>query len=281
MTELKLEDVKRLGLEGLKYVKEVCDANGLKYYLAYGTLLGAVRHHGFIPWDDDVDLLMPRNDYEKFFEITTKSNNDNWDTLSFKNNAKYGFYWIKVCNKNTLIIPSRFTSGLIYGVSIDIFPLDYLRSTKVDDALKEIGEHRRGYNSIKRKILPINTVGTGKINLSKSLFKKVHYNIVGKHLFSLKKEYLKLEQSMTKNCTSKEYVGWILDHNYAANCAIWKPEWFDNGDGIETEMKFEDELFSVPYDFDSVLRTIYGDYMTPPPKEEQVTKHSYKVYYKE
>ena len=105
---LELEDIKRISLEGLIELKNVCEKYHLKYYLCYGTLLGAVRHKGFIPWDDDIDIVMPRKDYDKLLELSAEIESEKWKLLSSKNNKKFLFVFSKFCNKQTILKPSRF-----------------------------------------------------------------------------------------------------------------------------------------------------------------------------
>lgn len=81
MIEILLEEQKQLALAILKSIADFCDKRGLRYYLAYGTMLGAVRHNGFIPWDDDIDIMMPRDDYNQFWPITM-------DTMKFIESAR-------------------------------------------------------------------------------------------------------------------------------------------------------------------------------------------------
>ena len=189
MKELTLEEIKHISLDGLEFFVDICNKNNLRYYLAFGTLLGAVRHHGFIPWDDDIDILMPRKEYDRFIQISSNMGNDQWEILSYRNTEGYGFYWAKVCSKSTVLTPSRFTSGLLYGVSIDIFPLDYMKSETKEDALNELRRVKSDYSVIKKKILPFNTKAPGFANSLKRIYKKVYYELIGKRRYSLVQEY--------------------------------------------------------------------------------------------
>ena len=275
MKELSLEEVQKISLDGLIYFADVCNKYQLRYYLAFGTLLGAVRHSGFIPWDDDIDILMPREDYDKFVDLSQYLEDEHWEILTYHNTEGYSFYWTKICNKATVLIPSRFTSGLLYGISIDIFPLDYMKSNTIADARNEIKEIQAIYSVIKKKILPFNTKTPGFINSIKRIYKKAYYNIIGKRKYNLAQEYERLEKNFVMNTRGKN-VTWF----FSPSCDFFfATEWFDNN-GECAELTFEGRRFTAPYNYHEVLKTLYGDYMKLPPKEKQITHHTYRAYYK-
>ena len=102
MTEIDSAQNKKLMIEELLYIDKVCKENHLRYYLAYGTLLGAVRHQGFIPWDDDVDILMPRPDYEKLISlINCREERSKYKVLHAENNRQYNYPFAKLINTDT------------------------------------------------------------------------------------------------------------------------------------------------------------------------------------
>ena len=123
MRKIELKEVQQLEFEILRYVAKFCDENDIKYYLGYGALIGAIRHKGFIPWDDDIDILMPRVDYEKFINLF-KSNNK-FDIVNFNLNKHCLYFHTLVMNNKTLIKPRGASEGCDYGgVYIDIDPID-------------------------------------------------------------------------------------------------------------------------------------------------------------
>ena len=119
--KLDLKDVQEISYEILKEFKDFCNTNGLRYYLAYGTLIGAIRHKGFIPWDDDIDVFMPRPDYEKLLQLYT--DNANYQLYSPRKQKNYYCCYMKLVDANTYhFMPDG--SVCQRGIDIDIFALD-------------------------------------------------------------------------------------------------------------------------------------------------------------
>ena len=124
MKSLSLNEIKSVSLEGLVYLRDLLEKHHLRYYLAWGTLLGSVRHQGFIPWDDDIDIWMPRKDYEVLLSKINEFENSEWKIIHYSNNRKYLLAWAKLVNKKTICKPSVAATGICLGLSLDIFPLD-------------------------------------------------------------------------------------------------------------------------------------------------------------
>lgn len=270
--ELNMQDIKRISLDGLLFIDNLCKVNGLRYFLAYGTLIGAVRHKGFIPWDDDIDILMPRNDYNRFLEIMKSTQIPDWQILTYKNNSRYLYWWAKICNTSTIVLPPRFCNGLIYGVSIDIFPLDFLEADNLDEAFVELQKKKSILQDVEKRTKFHNNFvelmnGKGR---TKSFVKKIYFNF-SKLKCSIPRTYRNLEEIVPMNKTA--YVG-----NYScAYSSVWLSE--DFADAIMAE--FEGNMFPIPIGYDRVLTTTYGDYKTLPDKKNRVSNHTFKAFYKE
>lgn len=268
--ELKLEEIKQISLEGLDFVDRICKENDLNYCLAFGTLLGAVRHKGFIPWDDDIDIWMTRDNYNKFIKIVEKMDDKNWEILSH-NNKGYYFKWAKICNKKTVLEPSRFFSGLKYGISIDIFPIEPITAYSFMDAFAKTMKIYRNqllYSSIIR-------ASTNGIVGNKLIFtiKKVYFKFIT--LFINYHNVLsKLENDM-----NKKVVG---DYNYYVTpfCSFFLIFSKNEMENFEYTT-FEGNEYPISKDYDKILERIYGNYMKLPPKDKRVTNHTYKAYYKD
>lgn len=260
--EESLKKIKEISLEGLLKFKDICEKHNLKYSLAYGTMIGAVRHGGFIPWDDDIDLWMPRDDYEKFLKIQYED--DEWKLLSYKNEKKYLFSYAKFCHKNSKIIPSRFCSGLIYGTSIDIFPLDnidYKKSLEFKTKISNI------YN--KYKILAGGKRGI--FTLIKRMIKKIYFfyqSMVKGPYF----EQIKNVENEVCATRDNKYVSCIFT---PVPMTIEK-EKMNNYKTIN----FENNSFLIFDNYDSILTKIYGDYMKLPPIEKRITHHTFSLVIK-
>ena len=264
-----IKDLRKIMLELLKEIKSICDENGLKYFLAYGTLLGAVRHQGFIPWDDDLDIEMPRPDYEKFIEIYQKGGYEN---ILYEQKAypKYLYSFAKLVKKGTLLIERGCDCGVKMGVYVDIFPVDGLGDS-VDGAKKLLKKtqtpirllmsyrmdwYRKGV-SLKRNLLVAAT--------------KCVAPFYGKKRLNVTLE----RRAFTYDYDESAYVGsFISEINFKR---IFEKKVYQE----TVQLLFEGDFFSAPKDYDLVLRTQYGDYMQLPPEEQRVLTHGYAAYWVE
>ena len=268
---LETNTIKEISFRGLCYLRDFCKTHNLKYYLGYGTLLGAVRHKGFIPWDDDIDVWMPRNDFELLAKLINSTNNDQWELLTSDNNKDYFFYWAKLCNKQTEVIPSRFSSGLTYGLSIDIFILDYLPNDLNNlDSQTQQKKLKQLENSYLRNLYRQNVyTQTSNNNTWKTYIKRL---LLPSPSILLKQYNNAVRKISQENKTNTFYM--TLQSPIKR---VFPRDWFDKE---SKTLIFENESFSVPSDYHQVLTECYGDYMTPPPFDQQITHHSFKAYYK-
>ena len=121
---LSLEEIKRIELGILEYLHQVCEKHDIKYFIDFGTLLGAVRHKGFIPWDDDMDICMLREDYEKLQDYLIANPDERYEVMSYKNNLNYVYPFMKVQDNQTYLLEEDVRIDSNMGIYVDIFPVD-------------------------------------------------------------------------------------------------------------------------------------------------------------
>ena len=253
---MNIESIKKVELDILIEVAEYCRKHNLKYALFYGTLLGAVRHKGFIPWDDDIDIIMPRKDYNEFIR--------NFHSYSLKvadcfRTKDYFYPFAKVFNPEYPILEkSRFNCNL--GIYIDIFPVDSISKTKCDKYRnKQLILHKTWSRAIDTKNV-----------VSKSVIRKLF------SCFFTVKRTQKIAQLMEKNANKYSDSDLCIKTIYLD---AQKKGLIDLGmDIFDTEeIAFEDRNFEVPKNKDYCLKLLYGDYMKLPPIEKRVFSHSFEV----
>ena len=277
MEQLTTDESKKIELEILKSFKRFCNDNGLNYYLCGGTMIGAVRHSGFIPWDDDIDVIMPRPDYRRFIEIFPKDGINSYKLLSPYTVKDCCIVYSKLYDTKTVKYDKEYAEKYWkYGVDIDIFPTDGVPS---DD--KECERYFRKQYRDFHKFLAL----VGGFYFSGSLPKKAIkylYTFIIKLLGRIKLLDAN-EIAMRINERAEEYT---IEASNRIAISIFphygKKEIVDkNGFLRKMEMKFEDDYFTVPSNYDEYLTSLYGDYMKYPPIEKQVTHHLSDFYKKE
>lgn len=264
MKEILIEDAKKMQLIILKDVADFCDANDIRYFIYYGTYLGAIRHKGFIPWDDDIDICMPRPDYMRFLKIFKS---ETYSVLAWEKDNKCLCPFAKVCDNRT-VLKENGDWGEPMGVNIDIFPMDGLpqnenkRNRRINlmrlcwgmQVAASVTDYSR--RSLAHRI---------EIKLLKCLFRIIpiqHY-LTG----------VTIKKAMKYNFDSSEYVG-VLVWGYGKREVVKR-------DSIIPlrKIQFEDGLFWAPAT-DASLVHAYGDYMQLPPVEKQVYRHLPQIHWK-
>ncbi|MBO4265010.1 MAG: LicD family protein [Clostridia bacterium] len=264
LTDEQTEKLKSVQMEMLDEFKRICDKNGLKYWLDSGTLLGAVRHKGFIPWDDDIDVGMLREDYDKFAKIASQElDPDKYYYQNWLSDKDYGQPFAKIRKKNTTLIESSAEKASFFsGIYIDIFAYDEYGDKQFSQGLP--------IKIIRRMILCKCGYKFWEKENGISVSKYLIYLPI--RLFSaffstgfLKKRYEKIARRY--NGSGKEYVFENGTTNY--NKWVVKKDCFDDTE----ELEFEGKFYKCPGKYAEYLEMIYGDYMKLPPKEKQVKKH--------
>ncbi len=260
-TVLNTKEKQKASLEALIFLHSFCKDKGLIYYLAYGTLIGAVRHHGFIPWDDDVDVFVPRPDYEKLL-MNFNDPSGTFKLCTCFNNPTYVLPYAKIQNMKTIRISPDGTI-LDEGIGIDLFPLDGISSDIYEAEQLFRKENEKFRHIVQRYDRLRYTQPKDPISFLKSVAGKTYY----------KTGYLKrIGQQISKNPFHSDYnncskvVPAIGVHSGAFR--VFEKEWFE-----PIEMEFEGIELVGPKGYDKILRIIYGDYMIVPPEGERASTH--------
>lgn len=253
--------IDKIHKENLKLFKEfvkICEAYNLTYYVIGGTFLGAIRHKGFIPWDDDMDIALPRKDFNILMEIANKNLPKNMELISFKNNTYNRYYLPKIINKNIKIHEKRteHKNGEI-NVFIDIFPID---GTPNNLFLRKIYYLRVLWYRMLIAWFYIDEIDKNKKRKKyEKLLIKIGTCFPTKKVIKINKIFSKLDKLLQKNTyENSNNVGTIMGA-YKTREIVPK-EYFG------TPVKYDFEGISVfgPEKYHEYLTHIYGDYMTPP-----------------
>lgn len=273
MKEIDIKTTQKIAFDILCVIADICEKNNYKYFLIYGTLIGVIRHKGYIPWDDDVDIMMPRNDYDKLLKYLEK-NIDKYPNLQVfnHNNCEKYPYMITRISDNRYEIEVKNEKKYGIGVFIDIYPFDGLGDSK-EEAIKFglKGDRLSSfcYQSTRNRYMVENTTSNLKKILKVPVF--ICAKIIGKDFFQNKLEKL----ARVKDYESSKYVGCVTWLS-GGEKDIFPREWFDEW----VMMPFEDSMFRVPKEYDKILKHIYGDYMKLPPEKDRIGHHNYKVFKK-
>ena len=262
----ELKQVQMIEIEILKAVIEICEKHGLKYFTVGGTTLGAVRHSGFIPWDDDIDIGLLREDYESFLKIAPDELGDQYYLGHYTRDPNFSTYHAKVMKRGTIFL-EEYAEKIEgdHGIFIDIMPFD--------NVPMQIGELKK----YRRKVFVANQLftakSTGKTSLARGK-KKIIYSFIRSclHFFLLfypkDKLYKKLDTEVRKHENNK--TGLLSSRGLEVfECKM--------EDLIPTiNHKFDDIVVQIPNNYDAILKKQYGDYMKLPPRKDRVG-HSPKV----
>ena len=263
MKKLNRDEIHGILLNILMEVDKFCKENGLRYSMAYGTLLGAVRHKGFIPWDDDIDILMPRPDFEKFVTSFGKDPDARYRCLYNTDNGTECFmhFFAKVHDSRTVSLQGDLVKYK-FGLNIDVFPID----GKPDD----VNVQRRMEKMLSSCSHRLNICGTkfSLFNLHQPLIPKIAAHLRGEQYW-----ISKMEKAMRRYDFSTCRKAGSVSVRYNGLREIFDRSMFEN----YTELEFEGHMFAAFSGWDEFLSRQYGDYMQLPPENKRRT-HNITAY---
>lgn len=256
---IDIDNIRTIQLDLLKSITDFCEKNGIRYFLAYGTLLGAVRHKGFIPWDDDIDLIMPRHDYERFCKEYRDDEKEYYKVLNSYTDTSCYINFAKVHYTRTRFQES-YSQDNNYGIFVDIFPFDgYIDK-------KQMLKCYRLFRLVRFK----NYTWYNRNSFIKNLVLTIIRIILWP--FDMRSLLDKVEkESRRKPFDGSDYVFF-----FSVKREKIKRDIFD--EYVYTD--FEKLQLRMPKGYDEFLTLIYGDYMKLPPEKERINKHQAKAWWK-
>jgi len=267
LDEEQAKKLRECQVKMLDAVVEICNNNNLTYVLLAGTCLGAVRHKGFIPWDDDIDIGLPREDYDKLLLIANEVLPENMFCQTFENEKEYPLLYAKIrLNDSIFLERSIVQSEMHHGVFIDIFP--------IDGCSKSLNLAKRFFRKVwlRKNVIFLKKVKRPKSKLTlKGKIKRCLFAIYS-FFFTIKSCYKSLNNLLKKYTVSNSsYIGnlfgaWKMKE-------VMRKEVMFGVDMQTTQVEFEGKIYNAPYDTHAYLTSLYGDYMTPPPPEKRISHH--------
>ena len=260
-----ISEIQQMELGIMEYIHEVCQKIGVKYFLAYGSLIGAVRHQGFIPWDDDMDICMLRDDYEKLQDYLIAHPDERYEVMSYKNNINYVYPFMKVQDNHTYLVEEDVRIDSDMGIYVDIFPVDGYED---DQAFKD-----KMTKIIKKRQLSCYTF-KGITNTKSVVNSIIRYISVIIFYFTNTNKYVAQIDELAKSRKVEDYelVDYVIYKDM--NKPVWKREWLEQ---VESG-SFEGKEFMIPKHYHEILTSDYGNYMQLPPVEQQVSHHDFKLW---
>ena len=258
-----LRKAQHVFLEIAKEIKRVCDENDIRYFLDSGTLLGAVRHKGFIPWDDDFDIGMMREDYDRFCKIAPLKLDSKYFLQTWENDEQFAIPFAKVRKKNTVYLENKASASLQNGFYVDIFPYD-----NAPDSINEKNQLMKKLANIERVILMKCHYQPWNEGTTFNVRKRLGY--IPYQMISLVNTKEKLINKYMRLVKSVKSTGEEIYLQYGSAKGFFQKKCFF-GDGVD--LPFEDTVFRCPSDSDGYLKMQYGDYMKLPPVDQRENRH--------
>lgn len=267
VAQISIDELKTIQLNVLQAIDSFCTENGISYSMACGTLLGAIRHKGYIPWDDDIDIYLYRADYNRLVNLFPDKYLGSYELVSLEREKEWDFPYAKAFDNRTVLM-ERSRCRFSIGVNIDIYP--------IDDVPDKDNKWRR-YDRYRRFFCNLYSVKRIQITKERSLIKnlllcviKIPLFFVGQRGFAVFLSHFAQKYNGRGYLYAFECVQGLLQKNR------FEKRLFES----IVKLPFEDKMFCGFKDYDAYLKNAYGDYTQLPPLEKRVSHHDFCAWWK-
>ena len=262
--QLNEEEIKEIELGVMDYIHNLCEKENINYSLAYGTLLGAVRHKGYIPWDDDVDISLKRDEYDKLYQAVLRDNDPIYKVASWENDARYPYPFYRVYDARTVYENNYIENDIDLGICVDVFPFDYYAD--VNKEMVKLDTYRR---------LSVYTL-YGIHSKNAGLKNIVRYLLVLVFRLTRVKTWNKKMNILSMQANDSDSIDYLMENKRTST--KFEKTLLDK----VMDSPFEDRIYKIPEDSYQILSAIYGDdFMEIPPVEKRVKHDDFVAYIKE
>lgn len=262
--QLNEEEIKEIELGVMDYIHNLCEKENINYSLAYGTLLGAVRHKGYIPWDDDVDISLKRDEYDKLYQAVLRDNNPIYKVASWENDSRYPYPFYRVYDARTVYENNYIENDIDLGICVDVFPFDYYAD--VNKEMVKLDTYRR------LSVYTLYGIHSKKAGLKNI----VRYLLVLVFRLTRVRTWNKKMNDLSMQAKDNDSIDYLME-NKRTSTKFDKTLLDKVIDG-----PFEDRTYKIPEASHQILSAIYGDdFMEIPPVEKRVKHDDFVAYIKE
>lgn len=262
--QLNEEEIKELELGVMDYIHNLCQKENINYSLAYGTLLGAVRHKGYIPWDDDVDISLKRDEYDKLYQAVLRDNDPIYKVASWENDARYPYPFYRVYDARTVYENNYIENDIDLGICVDVFPFDYYAD--VNKEMVKLDTYRR---------LSVYTL-YGIHSKNAGLKNIIRYLLVLVFRLTRVKTWNKKMNLLSMQANDNDSIDYLMENKRTST--KFEKTLLDK----VMDSPFEDRTYKIPEASHQILSAIYGDdFMEIPPVEKRVKHDDFVAYIKE
>ena len=262
--QLNEDEIKDLELGVMDYIHNLCEKENINYSLAYGTLLGAVRHKGYIPWDDDIDISLKRDEYDKLYQAVLRDNDPIYKVASWENDARYPYPFYRVYDARTVYENNYIENDIDLGICVDVFPFDYYAD--VNKEMVKLDTYRR---------LSVYTL-YGIHSKNAGLKNIVRYLLVLVFRLTRVKTWNKKMNLLSMQANDNDSIDYLMENKRTST--KFEKTLLDK----VMDSPFEDRIYKIPEASHQILSAIYGDdFMEIPPVEKRVKHDDFVAYIKE